>query len=92
MQYSILTVQIATSPEILTFSDKSSKITFFVKVLNGKKGYPYYYMKAVAKGEIGNSIANLYNQGDYLLIETNIQYNQLTRYSLLSINNDHPIF
>ncbi len=89
MQTNILTIQISTKPQRHTTHDFS---TFFVKILNATKGKPYYYMKAFAWGDSGRNINNLYRKGDYMIIESYMQYTPLTKASILVVTREHPIF
>nr|YP_009313077.1 Hypothetical protein ycf41 [Dermonema virens]SCW21331.1 Hypothetical protein ycf41 [Dermonema virens] len=91
MQYNIFTVQVATIPKLVETDSGLLTTTFFAKLLNGKKGFPYYYMKTIAYGHTCTSILDLYNQGDYVLIEANVMTDKDTGDIILSVYKDHPI-
>nr|YP_009315126.1 Hypothetical protein ycf41 [Titanophycus setchellii]SCW23581.1 Hypothetical protein ycf41 [Titanophycus setchellii] len=89
MQIYILTIQISTTPKRDIAQNFS---TFFVKILNATKGEPYYYMKAVAWGDAGRNIHNLYRKGDYMIIESYIIYKHMIKTNILVVTREHPIF
>ena len=89
MQIYILTIQISTIPQRNAQQNYS---TFFVKILNAAQGEPYYYMKAIAWGDPGRNIYNLYRKGDYMIIESYISYKHLLKTNILVVTREHPIF
>ena len=89
MQTHILTIQICSQPQKKI---DTALTTLFVKVLNAARGENYYYMKAVAWGDSGRNIINLYSKGDYMIVENYIIYEPILNTSILVITREHPIF
>nr|YP_009315533.1 Hypothetical protein ycf41 [Liagora brachyclada]SCW24191.1 Hypothetical protein ycf41 [Liagora brachyclada] len=89
MQTHTLTIQMSSQPRKIL---NTNSITLFVKILNAAHGASYYYMKAIAWGDSGRNIINLYNKGDYMIVENYIIYKRASHANILVITREHPIF
>jgi len=69
MNTCFFTAQIITWPQ-LSISKQGKKITqLLIRLPNPKKGQPFIYINAFARGALGESLLKWYDQGDYLIFE-----------------------
>nr|YP_009315330.1 Hypothetical protein ycf41 [Yamadaella caenomyce]SCW23785.1 Hypothetical protein ycf41 [Yamadaella caenomyce] len=92
MQSNLITVQLASWPKIVCLTKHQNSISFFVKLPNRKQGKPYYYMKALATGQTGKDIYDLYRKGDYIIVEVYMTSIQSKSISELLVIREYPIF
>nr|YP_009313283.1 Hypothetical protein ycf41 [Dichotomaria marginata]SCW21537.1 Hypothetical protein ycf41 [Dichotomaria marginata] len=91
MNIYFFTVQIATWPRKRISSKGQIYTSCFMKIPNPKKGRSCDYIYSVSTAETGENIIHLYNKGDYLIIEGQIQLSKKTKKLQLNIVKDHPL-
>lgn len=77
------TARIITIPK-LSFFKKKALIQMVICIHNNKKKSLWYYIYTTAKGKLANHIFNIYNRGDFIIIQGYIH----TTYKQLDVNNN----
>ena len=95
MNYHIFTGKIINQ---LSLSRINSSLYIHTTLIlpNDKKGLQYYKVTLLAKGQIAKNIFQMYQKGDYVIIEGNIYTRKykikehINKFIFLKVNDIHP--